>query len=122
MSGHFAGGDMSGQGENDADLDPLVVLVSELEELRLRAGAPSLRDIAKKTGGAVSHTTVSQVFKTKSPPNREYLRAIVRGLDGDVRVFDDLWLESRRRRAGAGSDPPSSAETEVMQPDPIDER
>ncbi|HSF34813.1 MAG TPA: AAA family ATPase [Nocardioides sp.] len=65
-------------------------LVVELHGLHHRAGWPSLRTLAARTG--VSHTTVSKVFSAPALPTWGTLELLVEAMDGDTGEFHRLWL------------------------------
>jgi hypothetical protein len=65
-------------------------LVVELHELHHRAGWPSLRTLAARTG--VSHTTVSKVFSAPALPTWGTLELLVEAMGGDTGEFHRLWL------------------------------
>ena len=65
-------------------------LVAELHGLHHRAGWPSLRTLAARTG--VSHTTVSKVFSAPALPTWGTLELLVEAMDGDTGEFHRLWL------------------------------
>lgn len=65
-------------------------LVVELHGLHHRAGWPSLRALAARTG--VSHTTVSKVFSAPALPTWGTLELLVEAMDGDTGELHRLWL------------------------------
>jgi len=67
-------------------------LVDALHTLHHRAGWPSLRRLAVKTG--VSHTTVSKTFSSESLPSWGTLELLVEAMEGDVSGFHELWLSA----------------------------
>ncbi len=83
---------------------PTMVLNDALHDLHHRAGWPSLRRLATRTG--VSHTTVSKVFSRPELPSWGTLELLVEALEGDPARFHELWL--------AASAPPEDATRAVM--------
>lgn len=71
-------------------------LIQELRDLHLRAGLPSVREIARKTE-ALSRDTVHRVLVGKSVPRWGPLELIVEALGGDVEVFRELWIAAHRQ-------------------------
>lgn len=65
-------------------------LVVELHDLHHRAGWPSLRTLAARTG--VSHTTVSKVFSAPALRTWGTLELVVEAMGGDTGEFHRLWL------------------------------
>jgi tetratricopeptide (TPR) repeat protein len=65
-------------------------LVDALHDLHHRAGWPSLRTLAKKTG--VSHTTVSKAFSTPTLPSWGTLELLVEAMGGDTAAFHHQWV------------------------------
>jgi hypothetical protein len=74
---------------------PFHDLLSELRDLHLRAGEPSMRAIARATR-ALSHDTVHRVLVGPALPRWGPLELVVEALGGDVERFRDLWLAARR--------------------------
>jgi DNA-binding phage protein len=70
-----------------------------LRRLYLVAGAPSVRDIAKKTG-ALSRDTVHRVLTRPGLPRWGTLELIVEALGGDIETFRILWIAARRAMDG----------------------
>src|SRR5690242_6694120 len=70
----FGGNSMTDQHEQ---------LRARLARLRREGGDVSTREIARRSHGAVSHTTVHQVLRGKSVPSWRSLAAIVAVLGGD---------------------------------------
>jgi DNA-binding XRE family transcriptional regulator len=69
-------------------------LAEALRELRLQAGEPSARTIAREAG--ISHTTVADTCAGKVLPRWAIVKAIVQGLAGDVDQFHELWVDAKR--------------------------
>jgi tetratricopeptide (TPR) repeat protein/lambda repressor-like predicted transcriptional regulator len=65
-------------------------LVRALHELHHRAGWPSLRSLARRTG--VSHTTVSKVLSSSVLPPWGTVELLVEAMGGDRSEFHALWL------------------------------
>lgn len=61
-----------------------------LHDLHHRAGWPSLRTLARRSG--VSHTTVSKAFSAPKVPSWGTVELLVEALGGDAAFFHDLWL------------------------------
>jgi hypothetical protein len=88
---------------------PLRELLGALRELHLRAGRPSVREIAHstdKTSHPISRDTVHRVLKRNDLPRWDNLQATVVALSGDVETFQKLWISARRAMDGPerGSD------------------
>lgn len=71
----------------EPETDPRQMLFTALRDLRLEAGAPTLREIADRSGGGVSHSSVSRVFRGEVLPRFGLVEAIVTALGGDVEPF-----------------------------------
>ena len=71
---------------------PTRSLNDALHELHRRAGWPSLRALARRTG--VSHTTVSKVFSAPALPPWGTLELLVEAMDGDTAHFHGLWMSA----------------------------
>ena len=67
------------------------VLLDALRDLRVEAGAPSLRVISVSSGGALSHTSVGGILKGEWLPRWETLAVIVKVLHGNELLFHQLW-------------------------------
>ncbi|MEU6729081.1 WD40 repeat domain-containing protein [Nonomuraea wenchangensis] len=74
---------------------PLDVLRGSLKRLHRESGEPSTREIARRTGRVISHTTVSLVLQCRKNPRWQLLEIIVQALDGDVEEFRQLWISVR---------------------------
>lgn len=89
-------------------------LVAALSALRVRAGDPSLRQIASKIaggpGGRISHTTVADALSGRRVPSWPAVAAIVRALEGDEQTFRRAWVEATERPAT----PTASERQEVL--------
>ena len=69
-------------------------LYDRLDELHLKAGMPSMREIATRAGrGRISSSTVHNVFTFRNArvPRWPFLEEIVKALAGDTAVFLALW-------------------------------
>lgn len=74
-------------------------LRSELRDLHLRAGEPSMRAIARRTDAlshALCHDTVHRVLTGTGVPRWDPLELVVKALNGDVERFRILWIAARR--------------------------
>ncbi|MEV7121045.1 hypothetical protein [Kitasatospora griseola] len=80
----------------DADPStPVAVLRAYLQTLHRRRGEPSTRALAKDTGSAISHTTVSLVLRCRTCPKWGPLELVVEALGGDVEEARLLWIAIR---------------------------
>jgi tetratricopeptide (TPR) repeat protein len=73
---------------------PITELYDRLDELHLKAGMPSMREIATRAGrGRISSSTVHNVFAFRNArvPRWPFLEEIVKALAGDTAVFLALW-------------------------------
>jgi hypothetical protein len=73
---------------------PITDLFNRLDELRLKAGRPSMREIASRAGrGRISSSTVHNVFvfRNSKVPRWGFLEEIVKALRGDTSEFLALW-------------------------------
>jgi hypothetical protein len=77
-------------------------LVCALRELRLRAGQPTTRLIAKGSGS--SHTTVAETLSGKRIPSWPLVAGIVTYLDGDKERFRQLWMAATEESLQASAD------------------
>ncbi|MEU8420156.1 hypothetical protein AB0C15_04705 [Micromonospora sp. NPDC048835] len=78
--------------------DPLTLLRSRLLELHLHQGKPSAREIHRRAGKGISHTTVAKVLRCANNPAWGQLELVVEALDGDVEEFRRLWIAASSRR------------------------
>jgi hypothetical protein len=83
--------------------DPLSRLRHELQRLHRHRGEPSVRDIARRTGGAITHSTVHAVLQCAKAPRWGPLELVVEALDGGIDEFRRLWVVVRDAQAGIGS-------------------
>ncbi len=84
----------SQRADNAAEL-PDQSLFRQLLTLHRRAGEPSTRDIARRTHGAVSHSTVNAILRGTRFPKWGHLEVIVEALEGDTAHFRELWVQAR---------------------------
>src|SRR5580704_15705568 len=71
---------------------PVTELFDRLDQLRLTAGQPSMREIAVRAGrGRISSSTVHNVFRRARVPRWIFVEEIVKALNGDVPTFKALW-------------------------------
>jgi tetratricopeptide (TPR) repeat protein len=98
---------MSALPRPDLPAGPHHDLNDALHDLHHRAGWPSLRTLARRTG--VSHTTVSKAFSAATLPTWGTLELVVEALDGDIPSFHHLWLAASTGSAGAATPPPQIA-------------
>src|SRR6266436_7646948 len=73
---------------------PITKLSGRLDDLHLKAGRPSMREIATRAGrGRISSSTVHNVFTFRNArvPRWPFLEEIVKALAGDTAVFLALW-------------------------------
>src|SRR5580692_3402186 len=84
---------------------PITELYDRLEDLHLKAGRPSMREIATRAGrGRISSSTVHNVFAFRNArvPRWPFLEEIVKALAGDTAVFLALWQRPGRRKTTSG--------------------
>src|SRR4051794_14338442 len=86
----------------------LCTLVQALRHLHTAAGEPSVRDIARLSGGQVSRDTVHRLLTMTKPPRWRTLAAVIHALDGDVERFRPLWIAARAEEDGESSLRPES--------------
>ncbi len=71
---------------------PITELYDRLDELHLKAGMPSMREIERRAGrGRISSSTVHNVFRRTRIPRWIFVEEIVKALAGDTAVFLALW-------------------------------
>jgi tetratricopeptide (TPR) repeat protein len=71
---------------------PVTELFDRLDQLHLKAGRPSMREIALRVGrGRISSSTVHNVFRSSRVPRWAFLEDIVIALHGDTAEFQALW-------------------------------
>jgi signal transduction histidine kinase len=69
---------------------PVTVLIDRLHELHLDAGAPSMREISRRTQ-VVNHSLVHASLRGPRVPKWGNLELIVEALGGDITEFRALW-------------------------------
>ncbi|MFD5734905.1 helix-turn-helix domain-containing protein [Streptomyces sioyaensis] len=85
----------------DQEETPLSRFAKDLQELRLRAGQPSVRQIARTiqhdhlSPAWVSHTTVAEMFRGRHLPQWKTLEGVVRALQGDPEQWKERWVGLR---------------------------
>jgi transcriptional regulator with XRE-family HTH domain len=77
------------------DYDALGQLRQQLRDLHLGVGAPSTRQIAARTDGKISHTTVNNVLRCVRLPRWGHLELVLEALGGDVEAFRQAWIAVR---------------------------
>ena len=85
---------MTAINRNTTPPGPITELYDRLDELHLKAGMPSMREIATRAGrGRISSSTVHNVFAFRNArvPRWPFLEEIVKALAGDTAVFLALW-------------------------------
>lgn len=79
---------------------------SALGQLKLDAGNPSYREIARRTRNHTGHAEVHKIFTSPRVPTRwdPHLSSIVAALNGDMarmfRIWQAAWLAQEGREAG----------------------
>jgi WD40 repeat protein len=91
---------MASRGGNPDSSEPLADLRRRIQRLHITAGEPSARDIASRTGRAISHTTVLGVIRCARLPTWGQLEVVVEALRGDVESFRSSWVAVRDAQAG----------------------
>ena len=76
----------------------MTTFLSVMHELRMRQGNPSVREIARRTNGTISHTTVAEIFRGNTIASWRKVLAVVKGLGGDPKVILPLWRVARGDR------------------------
>jgi hypothetical protein len=77
---------------------------AELQQLRLQAGLPSLREITRRSAHVhdyrdrLSPSTLSDVFRGRRLPSWDTTERVVRVLDGDVSEWRQRWIDARTNR------------------------
>ena len=85
---------MTAINRNATPSGPITELYDRLDELHLKAGRPSMREIATRAGrGRISSSTVHNVFAFRNSrvPRWSFLEEIIKALAGDTAVFLALW-------------------------------
>ncbi|MFD3977373.1 tetratricopeptide repeat protein [Streptomyces griseus] len=75
-------------------------LAKKLRDLHLHAGEPSMRVVASRTAGVVSHSTVHQALSGKRIPRWGALELIIEALGGNPAEYQSLWKEVRVQARG----------------------
>jgi predicted ATPase len=83
----------------------LDVLRQHLQRLHRTAGEPSTREIAKRTHGGISHTTVAAVLRCAKNPRWGQVELVVEALGGDTEVFRPWWIAAQDAIPGVGTTP-----------------
>ncbi|MFD9592046.1 hypothetical protein ACFWA9_04715 [Kitasatospora sp. NPDC059973] len=84
----------------------LSLLQERLRRAHLEAGEISTREIAKRSHGAVSHTTASQVLRGGGmAPSWRSLGAVVAALGADLSEFKSLWMRARNEISDTSKGP-----------------
>jgi class 3 adenylate cyclase len=91
-------GDLDGQPSSAGD--PLVKLRNRLQRIHRHNGEPSTREISRRTGKAISHTTVNLVLRCIKNPRWGQLELVVEALGGNVDEFRSLWIAVRDAEDG----------------------
>jgi tetratricopeptide (TPR) repeat protein len=79
--------------------NPTTQLAAFLRKMRLDAGDPSTREIAKMTGAAISHTAVHQLLSGHRAGRWGAVELIVEALCGDVTEAREMWRKARQFEA-----------------------
>lgn len=69
---------------------------NDLRDLRLQAGQPSLREIARRSEHTLSHTTAAEVFRGRHLPQWSTLDGVIKALGQDPEPWRTRWVELRR--------------------------
>ncbi|MFF8263273.1 tetratricopeptide repeat protein [Streptomyces virginiae] len=75
-----------------------VSLAAALQRLHRLSGEPSTREVARRTHGALSHTTVSQTLRGNQLASWRSIELIVSALGGSVEEFRELWVAARDKQ------------------------
>ena len=90
---------------------PITELFERLDQLHLRDGRPSMREIAVRAGhGKISSSTVHNIFRSTKVPKWIFLKEIVRVLHGDTEAFLTLWQAASQAENNAEKPSPSLAD------------
>ena len=98
---------------------PITELYDRLDELHLKAGMPSMREIAARAGrGRISSSTVHNVFAFRNArvPRWPFLEEIVKALAGDTAVFLALWQAAWQAENNIGTSRVSAPEAVAASP------
>jgi tetratricopeptide (TPR) repeat protein len=94
---------------------PIAEFFDRLDDLHSKAGRPSTREIAKRAGHNVSHSTVHNIFTGSRVPRWDYLEIIVGVLGGRPRrdefhaLWDAAWMAQSDARM-SGDNPADAAQ------------
>lgn len=94
----------------------LQVLRNRIQQLHLHTGELSTREIARRAGKGISHTTAHAVLRCLKRPQWGQLELVVEALGGDVEEFRALWITSRSAPAAS---PPVPVELYRAEGDPL---
>ncbi|MEU5869889.1 WD40 repeat domain-containing protein, partial [Nonomuraea sp. NPDC047529] len=83
----------------------LAALRDQLSHAHLHSGAPSFREIERRTGKALSHTTARAVLRCEKLPRWGQVELVAEALEADPEDFKPLWVTARAA-ALARSSPP----------------
>jgi transcriptional regulator with XRE-family HTH domain len=92
----------------DPAAGPLQTLAHELRKLRVEAGSPTYRALARRTGYSAS--TLSEAAAGKRKPTLDVLLAYVGALQGDADEWRERWEALESSPASLKSSPPVPAE------------
>jgi class 3 adenylate cyclase len=84
--------------------DPIARLRTRLKRLYREAGEPSVREISKRTGRVISHTTVHVVLRCVKTPRWGQLELVVEALGGNADEFRSMWIAVRDAEDGLRAD------------------
>lgn len=93
--------------------DPAADLAAALRSLRVQAGSPSLRALAKRAG-TVSHTTVAEALAGGRVPSWQVVSAIVRACEGDEDQIRRKWLAAHDAEAASAAESSSVSEPALV--------
>lgn len=91
-------------------MDPHSELRHRLKRLHRDSGEPATRDIARRTGDAISHTTVASVLRGDRLPRWGQLELVVEALNGDREEFRRLWVATRDAAENSSQERPAAAD------------
>ncbi|NMO49796.1 helix-turn-helix transcriptional regulator [Actinoplanes sp. TBRC 11911] len=98
----------------DPTAGPLQALAYDLRKLRVEAGSPTYRALARKTGYSAS--TLSEAAGGNRRPTLDVLLAYVGALNGDQEAWRERWTALDGPPAPATVDPPARAERSWRSP------
>ncbi|MGW4797148.1 WD40 repeat domain-containing protein, partial [Nonomuraea sp. NPDC004297] len=67
----------------------------QLSHAHLHSGAPSYREIERRTGKALSHTTARAVLRCEKLPRWGQIELVAEALEADPKDFKPLWVSAR---------------------------